>query len=435
MLGHLMRDRCILVRDLTAAEVVVVNTCGFIDAAREESIQTILDAAELKKTGRCRHLVVAGCLVQRHHRELAREIPEIDAFVGLDELERIVDRLNGTSGHDPGPAPSPGAEPSTSPLIHGASRRLYDAGAPRHLSGPPWSAYLKVAEGCDQPCSFCAIPSFRGAFRSRPLADLQAEAVSLARRGVVELNLISQDTTSYGKDIGLEEGPALLLETLDQVDGLHWIRPLYLHPARLSDRFLAALGGRDRVVPYADIPLQHAHPEVLRRMQRGGSAESHLKLLERLRRVVPDLTVRTTFMVGFPGETEEEFRVLLDFVDAARFEAAGVFLYSHEEGTAAARRPDDVPREVKEERRDRLMKRQQPISLDKNRGRVGRVLEVLCEGTCEETEHLLQGRLGTQAPDIDGRVLINDGLAPAGSFARVEITEAHPYDLVGRVLP
>jgi ribosomal protein S12 methylthiotransferase len=420
----------------------VVNTCGFIDAAREESVRTILEVAELKKSGRCRRLVVAGCMVQRYHRELAREIPEIDEFVGLDELEGIVGRVEGappTTSPPGGLLPAHGSaapetSPSTATWIAGPSRKLYDAGAPRRLAGPPWTAYLKVAEGCDQSCSFCAIPAFRGAFRSRRLSDLRAEAEELAGRGVRELNLISQDTTSYGRDLGLEEGPALLLESLAEIEELRWIRLFYLYPNRVTDRLLEAMARLDRVVEYVDLPLQHAHREVLRRMRRGGSAGAHLRLLERFRRAMPEAALRTTFLVGFPGETEEEFSELLDFVREARFDAAGVFTYSHEEGTPAEALRDDVPRELKEERRDRLMTLQQEISTERNRARLGLRLEVLCEGVCEETEHLLQGRLRGQAPEVDGRVLINEGRAAAGEFVTVEITEAHPYDLVGRVV-
>lgn len=442
MLGHLDREGYRVVAEPDEAEVLVVNTCGFIEAAREESIRTILEAAELKRSGRCRRLVVAGCMVQRYHRELSREIPEVDAFVGLDELERIVGSVGGDSAPTVTPAARlpgrreapPDAAPAAAPWIAGPSRKLYDSAAPRRLAGPPWSAYLKVAEGCDQTCSFCAIPGFRGAFRSRRLSDLRAEAEELAARGVRELNLISQDTTSFGRDLGLEEGPALLLESLAEIEELRWIRLFYLYPNRVSELLVETMARLDRVVEYVDLPLQHSHREVLRRMRRGGSGESHLRLLERFRRAMPEVALRTTFLVGFPGESEEEFSELLEFLREARFDAAGVFTYSHEEGTPAGALEDDVPREIKEDRRDRLMTLQQEISAERNRSRVGGRFELLCEGVCDETEHLLQGRLRGQAPEVDGRVLINEGAAEAGRMVTVEITEAHPYDLVGKVV-
>jgi ribosomal protein S12 methylthiotransferase len=436
MLGHLERAGHVLVDDPAGAEVVVVNTCGFIDAAREESVETILDAARLKREGRCRRLVVAGCMVQRYHRELASEIPEIDAFVGLDELGRISGRV-APDGAATGPElPTFRRDPEVAtPWIGGPSRRLYDAATPRTLSGPPWSAYLKVAEGCDQQCSFCAIPTFRGAFRSRRLGDLQDEARRLAASGVRELNLISQDTTSFGRDLGLEEGPALLLEALAEIEELRWIRLFYLYPNRVTGRLVETMARLSRVVEYVDIPLQHAHPDVLRRMRRGGSDASHLRLLERFRQAMPDVAIRSTFIVGFPGETDHEFEALLDFVAESHLDVASVFAYSHEEGTHAGGGPDDVPPELKEERRGRLLAAQEAVSLERNLERVGRTFEVLCEGPCEDDGGRSQGRLRGQAPEVDGRVVVEGEGATAGDFVPVTITEASPLELVGRVSP
>jgi ribosomal protein S12 methylthiotransferase len=423
MLGHLDRAGAAFVRDPAEADVLVVNTCGFIEAAREESIRAILEAAGHKTTGRLKRLVVAGCLVQRYPGEMQANLPEVDEWIGLDELPRVVEAvaLARRGAHAP-----PGAV--------AVSTYLYDHSTPRRLATPPWTAFVKIAEGCDHTCSFCAIPSFRGKFRSRPVEDVFMEAVALARSGVREISLISQDTSDYGRDLGIRDGLVPLLERLDAVPDLRWIRVHYLYPNSVTDRLVEAMARLPKVVEYVDLPLQHAHPAMLRRMRRGGSAEGHLSLLSRFRAAMPQVALRTTFIVGFPGETEEEFRSLLDFVAEARFDHLGVFEYSHEDGTSAFGLEDDVPPEVKEDRRERLMALQQGIVFGRNEGRLGEEVELLVEGAHGETEHLLVGRTRGQALDVDGQVLVNDGVAPAGSFATVEITDTAGYDLVGRIV-
>jgi ribosomal protein S12 methylthiotransferase len=314
------------------------------------------------------------------------------------------------------------------------SRYLYDAATPRKLATAPWTAYVKIAEGCDHTCSFCAIPSFRGAFRSRTADDIVAEANALAHRGVKEINLIAQDSSHYGRDRGDAAGLAGLLERLDMTPGLRWLRVHYLYPNTVTDHLIETMARCARVVKYVDMPLQHAHPGMLKRMRRGGSADSHLELLGRFRSAMPGAALRSTLIVGFPGETEEEFRALVAFVEEARFDHLGVFTYSHEEGTPAHAADDDVPQSLKEERRNRLMELQQRIVVQKNEARIGTIAEVLVEGAHPETEHLLVGRASTPAPDVDGQVLLNDGYAEPGTFARVLMSETAGYDLVGRIV-
>jgi len=447
MLGHLDRAGCEFVTDPADADVVIVNTCGFIDAARKESIQAVLEATELKKDGRLRRVVVAGCMVQRYRDELQRELPEVDAFVDLDRLDQIVEGV-GVASQDaparnpgrnelpllaPRSAPARQAAPS-SVAAWGASSYLYDDRTPRRIATPGWTAYVKIAEGCEHTCAFCAIPGFRGAFRSRRPESVRREAERLVRDGVREINLIAQDSSRYGLDLGIEDGLAGLLENLSEVDDLRWIRIHYLYPNTVTDALVDAMSRLPRVVNYVDIPLQHAHRETLRRMRRGGSAESHLRLLSRFRSRMDDAVLRSTFIVGFPGETEEEFEALLAFVREARFHHLGAFTYSHEERTPAESLADDVPRELKQERHARLLACQQEIAFERVRRDVGREVVVLVEGAHPETEHLLIGRTYGQAPDVDGQVLLNDGHAEPGSFVRVEITDSAGYDSVGRVI-
>lgn len=443
MLGHLDRAGCRFVREPADADVIVVNTCGFIDAAREESIQTILEAAEHKRTGRVKRLVVAGCMVQRYADELRSSLPEVDAFVDLDELDRIVPRCGvepagpAPSGSDALPVVRPGKVAAPDPgalATWSAASYLYDERTPRRRATPPWTAYVKIAEGCDHTCAFCAIPTFRGAFRSRGVDSVVAEASRLAAEGVREINLIAQDSSHYGRDLGDDRGLAGLLERLDGIDALRWIRVHYLYPNTITPHLVDTMARLPRVVNYVDLPLQHAHPDALRRMRRGGSAAGHLALLERFRRSMPDAAMRSTLIVGFPGETDEEFESLLDFVRAARLDHLGVFVYSHEERTRAAALDDDVDAATKNERRERLMECQQQIAFERNAARVGSTVETLVEGPHSETEHLLVGRTAGQALDVDGQVLINDGFAEPGTFARVELTDTAGYDLVGRIV-
>ena len=335
---------------------------------------------------------------------------------------------------------------NSQPSTLSPSRFLYSSKTPRKLA-TPWTAFVKIAEGCD-PCSFCAIPAFRGTFRSRPAEDIVAEAEGLARRGVREINLIAQDSSHYGRDLGFGAGLAGLLRQLDAVDGLRWVRVHYLYPNTVTDTLIDAMASCERVVPYVDMPLQHAHPDMLRRMRRGGSGASHLALLSRFRSAMPQVAMRSTFITGFPGETEAEFQALCDFVAEARFAHLGVFTYSHEESTGAYAMPDDVPAAVKAERRERLMAVQQEIAFELAHERIGTRAEVLVEGAHADTDDLLVGRMPTQAPDVDGQVLINDGFvldaesedlrlvphARPGGFATVEFTETAGYDLVGRIV-
>ncbi len=424
MMGTLQGSGFVLTSDPADADVIVVNTCTFIGPARQESVDTILEMAEHKKTGRCRRLVVAGCMVQQSQDELRESIPEIDAMVALNDVERIAEAC----------ALEAGARFETSRAI---ARYLYSERSPRILATPGHSAYLKISEGCDHTCTFCAIPSFRGLQRSRSIESIVAEATRLAAGGTVELNLIAQDTTDYGTDLGDGTDAGRLLQGLDTVSGLRWIRVMYAYPNRVTDRFIDALASCERVARYLDLPLQHADSAILKAMRRGGSADSHLRLLERLRARIPDIALRTTFIVGFPGETERQFDRLCRFVDQARFAHAGVFVYSEEKGTSAAGLADSVPAELKEERRARLMALQEEISSRHNRARIGSTLEVLVDGLHEESDLILSGRIEGQAPEVDGRVIITDAprILHPGEFVRVRIDEAYPHDLVGAVLP
>ena len=449
MLGHLDRAGCEFVQDPADADVIVINTCAFIEPAREESIRTILEAAEFKKTGKLQRLVVAGCMVQRYREELQQNLPEIDAFVGLDQLDQIV-ATSGAAAPLPEAAPSPARPASELPVLPrrstphpvspatvaawSAATYLYDDTTPRRTATPAWTAYVKIAEGCDHTCAFCAIPSFRGAFRSRDPESILREVELLTRQGVREINLIAQDSSHYGRDAGRPNGLAGLLELLDGVDDLRWIRVHYLYPNTITDRLVETMAGLPKVVDYVDLPLQHADSEVLRRMRRGGSSDSHMRLLDKFRRAMPDGALRSTFIVGFPGESEAEFERLLQFVEQARFDHLGVFAYSHEEGTRAFGLPDDVPETVKIERRERLMACQQRLVFKRNAAAVGRRVVVLVEGAHADTEHLLVGRTGGQAPEVDGQVLLNDGFARPGEFVEVELTDTAGYDLVGRIV-
>jgi len=423
MLGTLEGKGYALTHDPAEADVIVVNTCTFIDPARKESVDTILEMAEFKKSGRCRRLVVAGCMVQAHHDELRASIPEIDALVGLNDIERIAEACALEAG-------------ARFEAGRGVAEYLYSERSPRILATPGYSAYLKISEGCDHTCSFCAIPSFRGVQRSRPIASIVEEARRLASQGVVELNLIAQDTTDYGGDLADGSTPAGLLRALDAVDGLRWIRVMYAYPNRVTLEFIDALAGGRRIARYLDMPLQHADPEMLRVMRRGGSGEAHLRLVDSLRARVPGIALRTTFIVGFPGETEARFRALCGFVEAAAFDHMGVFTYSEEKGTPAAALPDDVPAEVKEERRARLMGIQEKHLARRRKALVGRTVEVLVEGPHPESDLLLSGRMEGQAPEIDGGVILTDAprvLYP-GEFVSVRIETAHAHDLVGPVV-
>jgi len=438
MLGELARQGFEVVNDLGEAEAVIVNTCGFIDEAKQESIDSILEVAELKGggEGRVRKLVVAGCMVNRYGRELAEAIPEIDGFVGLDDLRRVGEVLGGgrAAAHGASAPQGGGLVQLGGPAPPAPSHLVFDHTAPRLLT-TRGHAYLKVAEGCDNPCTFCAIPQWRGRFRSRTVESLVEEARRLEGEGIAELCLIAQDTTRYGGDLGLgKHGLVRLAEALLAATSIPWIRFLYAYPTTLDEELLRLMGSEERFCSYVDMPLQHSHREVLRAMRRGGHAERYLAQLERARELAPDVFLRTTFIVGFPGETEEHFEHLLGFVERARFDHLGAFAYSPEPGTPAAELGDRVPRAVARRRHERLIAAQEPIARQRRQALVGRRMKVLVEGVHEETEHLLVARHHGMAPEIDGRVLINDGLAPAGGFAEVEIAAAYADDLVGHVV-
>jgi ribosomal protein S12 methylthiotransferase len=416
------------------ADVLVVNTCAFIDRAKQESIDTILEMAELKKQAPGRRLIVTGCMAERYRDELRKEIPEIDAVLGTGEVAGIVAAIAGTR-----------TQPATSPLTFHRSPRfgidlpdyLYDANTPRRLATPGHYAYLKIAEGCDYKCAFCIIPKMRGHYRSRTSDSIVQEARQLAARGVKELLLISQDTTFFGIDRKERGALPRLLRELNQVDGLEWIRLLYLYPTTISDEVIDAIAECDKVCKYIDLPLQHASDAVLQRMKRPGSRAGYEKLLARIRDRVAGVTLRTTFIVGFPGETEQDFDELMGFVDAVGFDHLGVFTYSHEEGTTAYDLKDDVPAAVKKKRQSRLMARQKRIVAKRQKARIGERTRLVVDGRSKEHELVLRGRLQGQAPDIDPQVYLTEcdvETISAGDFLNVEIVAAEGYDLVARPL-
>ena len=510
MMGLLDRAGARLTQRAEDAEILVVNTCSFIDSAKQESVDAILEMARHKTEGRAQRLIVAGCLVERYRDEIQKNIPEVDAVVGTGELEAI---LEAAGLSRPAPAPQTGpfniltSVQTTSTLVDRASSAvhkhsrpesaeaedafsgrhssgvkngasvpevnyrpegdlresqgrfsredwdgatatlpsyLYSDETPRILSTPRASAYIKIAEGCDHPCGFCIIPQLRGKFRSRRLSSVIAEAENLVKQGVREITLIGQDTTCYGEDLGLQDGLADLLDALAQIPGLNWLRFLYAYPNKVTTRLLEVIAKHDNIAKYLDVPLQHASPAVLKRMKRGGSPEIFLKMIEKARKTVPDLVLRSTFIVGFPGETEADFEILENFIKTAKIDWLGAFPYSDEEGSAAFDLDQKVPKRTIESRRKRLMKLQQKISAQQQQKWVGRQMDLLVEGVSEEHDLLWQGRTLMHAPEIDGKVLINDfgqesdgtpreTLVP-GTFYRCEITESHHYDVVARVV-
>jgi ribosomal protein S12 methylthiotransferase len=429
MMGLLARQGYELTTDSQAADVLVVNTCGFIDSARQESVDTILEMAQLKQTGKLQRLIVAGCLVERYREELQREIPDIDACIGVNQLKEIESLVEPNTGRIL-PVYSEG---TAAPELF-----LYDETTPRLRATAPYTSYVKIAEGCDHTCAFCIIPRLRGVFRSRSPESILKEVEMLAAQGVKEFVLISQDTTTYGSDLNLKNGLARLVDSIASVSGVEWVRFLYCYPTAITDELLEVMAGRPNVCKYFDIPLQHASRRILQRMRRGGNRESYSALIERIRKFVPGVAVRTTFIVGFPGERDEDFEELMNFVREVEFDRVGVFSYSDEENTAAFELDEKVEPAVAKKREGRLMKEQARISLRRNRQLVGNRIRVLLEGNSKESDLLLEGRMESQAPEIDGSVLINDvseGLEPLpGDFVTVEITEAHQYDLIGRIV-
>jgi ribosomal protein S12 methylthiotransferase len=424
MMGQLRAKGFEITPDASEAETIVVNTCGFIESAKKESIEAILEAAQLKADGKVKRVVIAGCLVERYRDELMKELPEVDAFIGTNQINDIVTvaKPNGKSL-------------PILPIGNKTATYLYDESTPRVLATPSYMAYIKIAEGCDRPCAFCFIPQMRGSFRSRRFGSVMAEAQSLAKQGVKEIVLVAQDSSRYGEDLGEVDALPQLMKELCGIEGIEWVRVMYTYPTHISDAFLDVIAREPKAVKYLDMPLQHASQKILKLMKRGGNRKSLEKLIERVRKAVPNITVRTTFIVGFPGETEEDFEELLAFIRNAEFDHVGVFTYSDEEGTPAFDLKNKVDAKIALQRQKRLMKKQSKISKRKNKNLIGQTVRVLFEGESRETELLWQGRMETQAADIDGVVLINDApedfLPVRGKFVNVKITAAHEYDLIG----
>jgi ribosomal protein S12 methylthiotransferase len=422
MMGQLAAHGHELTAHPDQADVLVVNTCSFIDPAKKESIDTILEMAEYKKVGRAQRLVVAGCLVERYRGDIRKDMPEVDAIIGTNEIDRIVAVCEGIDAPVANPAPY-----------------LYHDLTPRVLATPRHFAYMKIAEGCDHPCTFCVIPQYRGNFRSRRFESVVSEATRLFSQGVREINLIGQDTTCYGEDFGLKDGLAQLLARLAQIETPlpKWVRFLYAYPNKVTQRLLDTIAEHSDLVKYIDMPLQHASAPVLKRMKRGASGDIFLKLIERIRRTIPEVAIRTSFIAGFPGETEADFETLCQFVEAAQLDRLGVFSYSDEDTSKSYLLDGKVDGRTISNRKRRLMAIQRKISRAKNRNMIGREVPVLVEGPSADTDLLWQARMSTQAPEIDGTVLINDfeGAEPApGQMRLLRITEAHDYDLIGTLL-
>jgi ribosomal protein S12 methylthiotransferase len=456
MMGLLARSGAVLSPRAEDADVIVVNTCSFIESAQQESVNTILEMAGHKKSGRAKKLVVAGCLVERFRDEIRKRIPEVDAVVGTGELQSILAAT--------GMAPAPLIANNNSPFVVLNSRAegdarasegrfsrdqwdgaiadlpnyLYDDETPRILATPKHTAYIKIAEGCDHPCTFCIIPQLRGQFRSRRFESVVAEAERLAQMGVREITLIGQDTTCYGEDFGLRDGLALLLEKLARIEDLRWIRFLYAYPNKITGKLLETIGSQEKICSYMDVPLQHASAPVLKRMKRGGGADLFLSSVAKMRRVIPGLTLRTSFIVGFPGETEKEFEELCEFVREAQFDWMGTFSYSDQKGADAYGLDKKLSIREIERRRKHLMAIQRQISKKKKKTLVGQEFDLLLEGASEETDLLMEGRTPMHAPEIDGKVFVNEFPEQTepqpGQFYRCQITEAHDYDLVARIL-
>ena len=513
MMGLLDRAGARLTAHPEEADILVVNTCSFIDTAKQESVDTILEMARFKTSGSAKKLIVAGCLVERYRDDIRKSIPEVDAVVGTGELESILeaaglsmpsapassspftiltsvqaavthpgkesqsgthkqadapaDRSHGVKGHDfsranEGQTTDGALAPAISYRPEGDLREqqgrfrrddwqgathllptyLYDENTPRFLTTPRSSAYIKIAEGCDHPCTFCVIPNLRGKFRSRRFESVVAEAQSLVARGVQEITLIGQDTTCYGEDLGLKDGLATLLDELARIPNLRWLRFLYAYPNRITGKLLDTIARHDNICKYLDVPLQHASPSVLKTMKRGAGAEIFLKTIEKVRKAVPGIALRTSFIVGFPGETVRDIEILEEFITEAKFDWLGVFSYSDEEGSGAFSFNAKVPKRTIEARKRRLMKLQQKISKRAKQQWIGRELVVLAEGESEETPLLWEARTQFHAPEIDGKVYINDfsdlgadvtALEP-GRFYKAQITEAHEYDVVARIV-
>jgi ribosomal protein S12 methylthiotransferase len=455
MMGLLAQGGAQITPRAEDADIIVVNTCSFIDTAKQESVDTILEMARHKTSGRAQKLIVAGCLVERYRNEIQKSIPEVDAVIGTGELQQILSAagikpiaqqtadspfviLTSRSEGDAREAAGRFSKQGWDGAIADLPNYLYDETTPRVLATPKYSAYIKIAEGCDHPCAFCIIPQLRGKFRSRRFESVIAEAQQLAKQGVREITLIGQDTTCYGEDLGLKDGLALLLERLAQIEQLRWVRFLYAYPNKITGKLLETIATHEKICSYVDVPLQHASPAVLKRMKRGAGADIFLRSIEKMRREIPRLTLRTSFIVGFPGETVADFELLCDFVRQAQFDWLGVFGYSDEEGAQAFELGEKVPAREIELRRKKLMAIQKQISRKKKRALIGQQFDILLQGPSEETDLLWEGRTAMHAPEIDGTVYVNDfgdrDDIREGEFYRCEITEAHDYDLVARII-
>lgn len=432
MLGHLGLDGFSIAQEPESAEVIIVNTCSFVEAAKVESIETVLDLADFKdpEVGNCKALVMSGCMAQRYYGELEKEMPEVDMFIGTGEYHKIVPLLKAFEEGK--------LEKKSFVEIPKFIHTEFD---PRLNTSPGYMAWLKISEGCNRNCTFCIIPTLRGRLRSRSIESLVTEAKALTESGVKELNLISQDFSDYGSDFeGFSrqdnKNPVIynMLKSLQDESHAEWIRVFYFYPDDLTEDVMDLMASSDKICKYLDMPIQHFSSAVLRRMNRKATNELIHEKIEKLRSKIPGIVLRTSVIVGFPGETEEDFEMLIEGVKKARFNHLGVFKYSDEEGTPALRLKNKVPQEVIDERFERLYEVQKEIARELNQGYLGQTIDVLVEGVHEETELLLQGRHQGQAPDIDGKVIINDGMAKAGEIVKVEITDVLDYDLVGRIL-
>jgi ribosomal protein S12 methylthiotransferase len=429
MMGQLKEAGYEITNNAGEAETVVVNTCGFIESAKQESVEAILEATSAKTNGVAKRVVVAGCLVERYRDDLMKELPEVDAFIGTNEIGRILEAADEKVNFRELPLLKIGNKSAT---------YLYDFDTPRYRATDSYTAFIKIAEGCDRPCAFCSIPAMRGSFRSRRFGSILKEAEDLAKQGVKEIVLIAQDSSRFGEDLGEVDALAKLIRALGEIEDLEWIRVMYAYPTHISDEFLNAIRETEKAVKYLDMPLQHASRNVLKLMKRGGTRQSLEKLIRRVREKVPGITIRTTFITGFPGETDEDFEELLAFVRNCEFDNVGVFTYSDEEGTPAFDLPDKVDAKIARQRRARLMKEQAKISKRKNKAKIGKTFKVLFEGLSQESDLLFQGRAEGQAQEIDGYILINDmpeDFEPKiGEFYNVRISEAHNYDLIGEIV-
>ena len=429
MMGQLAEAGYQITNSADDAETIVVNTCGFIESAKQESIDAILEATSLKAEGKAKRVVVAGCLVERYRDDLMKELPEVDAFIGTSQVNDILKAADDKFD---------AMELAVTPIGNKSATYLYDEYTPRMRATRSHTAFIKIAEGCDRPCAFCSIPSMRGSFRSRRFGSIVEEARNLAKQGVKEVVLIAQDSSRYGEDLGEVDALAALIRALGEIEELEWVRVMYAYPTHISDAFLDAIAETPKAVKYLDMPLQHASRNVLKLMKRGGTRESLEKLIRRVREKVPGIAIRTTFITGFPGETDEDFEELIKFVQNCRFDNVGVFTYSDEEGTPAFDLPNKVEPKVAEKRRNRLMKEKAKISKALNRSKIGNTYRVLFEGVSQESDLLFQGRLEGQAEEIDGYILINDipeGFEPrVGDIYNVRINKALDYDLVGEIV-